>query len=345
MIVTSAPGKIIITGEHAVVYDKLGVAAAINKRSYVRVKEGKNGISIKSEQLKTQKMMKKDELLELFEKLEMLREEKNYDAIKRIAKEDKLAASFYIIANVVEKHGFKPADILIDSEVMKNLGSSSSVFSSLALAISIFLGREEPSLEEISNLAYLGDVIAHGGTPSGIDNSVATYGGFLTYRKSEGIRRLKLDFSFPLLVVDSGEPANTAEAVSYVRSQRESRKELFESVMNELDEISKEFLDYLRRKDLEGMGNCMTRYYQELRKLGISTKNLDEIVRLALENGAYGAKPTGGWWGGCCIVLSEEERIESLMEMFDAKGFKSFIVSLGEEGVRREENSSVFRKF
>ena len=336
MILTSAPGKIIITGEHAVVYDKLGVAAAINKRSYVRISEAEDGITIKSEQLKVEKRVKKQELLKLFEKLERLREEKNYDMIKKIAKEDRLAASFYIVATVVEEYEFKPANIFITSEVMKNLGSSSSVFSSLALAISIFLSGKEPPLEKVSSLTYRGDVIAHGGTPSGIDNSVATYGGFITYRKSEGIQRLKLNYSFPLLVVDSGEPANTAEAVSYIRSQKESKSKLFESVMNELDRISTDFLSCLRKRNLEGMGTCMTNYYQELRKLGISTKKLDEIVRLALENGAYGAKPTGGWWGGCCIILPQEERIQRLIEIFEKRGFKAFEVKLGEDGVRRE---------
>jgi len=81
----------------------------------------------------------------------------------------------------------------------------------------------------------------------------------------------------------------------------------------------------------------MTDYYVELRKLNISTKALDQIVKMAIKNKALGAKPTGGWGGGSVIVLAESEKnVLELIELFNKNGFDAFQTKLGVEGVRIE---------
>jgi len=335
MITTSAPAKSILFGEHAVVYDKLGIATTVDKSCTVKTGYNNEGnVLINSKGLGLEEYLSRDELFGLLKEVEELKEKKDFDRLKEVAKKDKLTPSFFVTASLMRKYGFGPAEISIETEVPKNLGSSSSTFSALALGVSKFLGRDL-SKKEISDFAYEGDVIAHGGMPSGIDNSIVTFGGYIQYRKSEGIKPLDVKFEIPLIFVDSGEPAKTAETVHYVRKQREENEKFVDSVFEKLERTSVKALDALKNQDLGSIGRLMTDCYFELRKLNISTPNLDEIIEIATKADALGAKPTGSWSGGCCIVLAKDQRqANDLMEIYKENGFGSFQAKIGVEGVR-----------
>ena len=339
MITASAPGKVILFGEHAVVYDKLGITCSFDKRCQVSTSIfNQDFISIKSENFNLNKSMEKEDLFFFLNKINNLVEKKQFKEINLIFQEDRLSPSFFVVANILDKYGFKGMEIKVNSGIPKNLGSSSAVFSALTLSILYSLGMN-PSKEEISNFAYLGDIIAHGGTPSGIDNSIVTYGSYLQYQKSKGIEILNIDFKIPLLIVNSGEDVRTGEMVSYIRNQKEQSPKVVDAVLDSLDNLSKKALIGLRDQSLHIIGELMNNYYQELRKLNISTKKLDQIVEIALNNNALGAKPTGGWGGGCCLVLMEkEEDLEKMATIFNKKGFYSFIGKTGVEGVKIIQN-------
>jgi mevalonate kinase len=133
--------------------------------------------------------------------------------------------------------------------------------------------------------------------------------------------------------VDSGTPARTGETVAYVKELKEKNPDKVNSVMNNLDEISRASLEVIKSYDLRTIGNLMVEYYNELKTLDLSTSKLDEIVNIALNNDAY-AKPTGGWGGGCCIVLSEDQKyIEKLANIYREKNYKAFQTKLGVDGV------------
>ena len=335
MITASAPGKVILFGEHAVVYDKLGIACSFDKRCQVKTSIlNKDFVSIKCENLHLNKSMQKEDLFFFLSKLNDLIDKKQFQEINQILKEDNLAPSFFVVANILNKYGFKGLDVEVNSNIPKNLGSSSAVFSALALSITHILGKDV-SKNETSNFAYLGDIIAHGGTPSGIDNSIVTYGGYLQYQKSKGIEVLNIDFKIPLLIVNSGEDVRTGEMVSYIRDQKEQSPEMVNVILNFLDDLSRKALIGLKDQNLHIIGELMNSYYQELRKLNISTKKLDRIIEIALNNNALGAKPTGGWGGGCCLVLMEkEEDLEKMTAIFNKEGFHSFAGKIGVEGVK-----------
>lgn len=359
MIITSAPGKIILFGEHAVVYDKLSIATAIDKKVRVTVNPGEEDVKIISRNFNLEKKLSGKKLFELLEKFNYLKQKKDFHKIKEMGDKDLLSPVFIVIASILRKYGFQKVNpvrknrtldqtrlfkkgpgfsnevnILIESEIPKNLGSSSAVFAAIALGISKFLGKDL-SKKEISDLAFQGDIIAHGGTPSGIDNNIVTYGGFVKYRKSEGITSLDVDFNLPLIIVDSGEPARTGETVSYIRKQREENPKFVNSVLNSLDDITKRALESLNSKNSKDLGKLMFDYYQELKKLNISTPELDKIIGIARQNRTLGAKPTGGWGGGCCLVLAKNQKeILNLMRIFKEKGFKSFQSKIGVEGVK-----------
>lgn len=335
MVITSAPGKIILFGEHAVVYNKLGIVCSIDKRCKVKIFPAKEKtIFIKSENFSLAKSLNKEKLFELFKTINNLKSKDRFSEIKKIYEKDKLSPLFFVTANIFEKYAFKGLKIKIESEIPKNLGSSSAVFSAVALAVLKFLGQS-PSKKEISDLAFKGDLIAHGGTPSGIDNSAVSYGGYLKYRKSKGIKSLKVDFKIPLLIVDSGQESKTAETVSGIRRKKKENPQFVNSVLDSLNNISEKALKALRFQKLNNLGNLMFEYYKELKKLDISTEKLDQIIEIALENKVLGAKPTGGWGGGCCLVLVENENeIANLAKVFREKGFGSFQSKIGVEGVK-----------
>jgi mevalonate kinase len=332
---TSAPGKVILFGEHAVVYDKLGIATSVDLNCNIEaIENNEDNVSLEIKNLGLKKFFTKEELFELFDLADKLKREKKFDELKYLQTKEKLNSPFFVIGSLMKKYGFMPVKLISVSEVPKNLGSSSSAFSAIALAVSKFLG-EELTKKEISDLAYDGDVIAHGGTPSGIDNSIVTYGGYIQYKKSEGVKPLDINFKLPIIFVDSGQPSKTGETVPYIRDQRNSNKEFVDNILDRLDKISIQSLGALKEQNLGLFGELMYEYYLELKKLDISTEKLDEIIEIAIKNKALGAKPTGGWGGGCCIVLvKDQEQAKKLMEVYKQNGFNSFQTKIGVEGVR-----------
>jgi mevalonate kinase len=333
-LIASAPGKVILVGEHAVVYGKLGIATSINKRCFVTVSPFKRNILITSKNLNLRKSLTMDEILNFSKKINELKIKNKFKEIKEIGKKDKLSPIYFVIGNLMHRYSFKPIKVSIESKIPKNLGSSSAVFSAIALGVSRYLGLSL-SKKKISGLTYEGDIIAHGGTPSGIDNSIVTYGGFIQYKKSEGVKRFHIKFELPLIFVDSGEPSRTADTVPYIREQREKNKAFVNSILNRLNLISINFLNALRKKRIEILGKLMYEYYLELRKLKISTRKLDRIIEIAMNSGALGAKPTGGWGGGCCIVLAKNKsHIYDLIKNYKKEKFKAFKINIGVDGVK-----------
>jgi len=335
MITTSSPGKIILFGEHAVVYNKLGIACAIDKRCKVKAFScSEKAVFIRSKNLNLTKSLEEKELFDLYENISNFIKEKNFDEIKKIYKANELIPSFFVIAHIFKKHGFKSLKIEIDSEVPENLGSSSSVFSAISFGVLKHLTKNF-SKKDVSDFAYHGDVIAHGGTPSGIDNNTVTFGGYVKYRQSKGVSLLAIDFQIPLLIIDSGEKVKTGELVAYVRNQKEKNPDFVNSVLNNLNNISERALKVLNSKELNRLGSLMTEYYEELKKLNISTSRLDKIIEIALKNKALGVKPTGAWGGGCCLALMKNEKdLLELKEIFTQNNFKSFQAKIGVEGVK-----------
>ncbi|KKL46582.1 hypothetical protein LCGC14_2344140, partial [marine sediment metagenome] len=156
MITTSSPGKIILFGEHAVVYDKLGIACSIDKRCNVKLfPSDKKVVLLNSKNLNLTRSLKEKELFDLYEEIGVFIREKNFDKIKKIYKNDELIPSFFVLASIFKKYGFKGLEIEIDSQVPKNLGSSSSVFSAISLGTLKYLTKDFSKKEPLSKRVCL----------------------------------------------------------------------------------------------------------------------------------------------------------------------------------------------
>lgn len=328
-----APGKIILFGEHSVVYDKLGIAGALGINIEMSAYNNSDGFSmIRHDNHEWDVKSTKDEITEKHKKFMEIYKEKN---IAEICKFNFRDAILIVAGEVFDRYGYKDCTVEVHKgPQLKGVGGSASIFSGMAISIAKLLGKELTK-KEINEIAYLGEVIAHAGMPSGIDNNTVVHGGYISYRKSVGVKPLQIDFRPHVVLVDSGVPANTKKTVSYVREQREADPDAVNEILDNLDRIADWALECIQKKNTEKLGSLMYDFYDELRKLKISVDELDKIIEIAKENDFLGAKPTGGWGGGICIILArDEDEVAKIRKVYEDSGFKTFVADLGVPGAR-----------
>ncbi|MGC9005687.1 MAG: mevalonate kinase, partial [Candidatus Micrarchaeia archaeon] len=216
----------------------------------------------------------------------------------------------------------------VNSELPAGAGVGSSAALAVAIAKAVNsqfkLGKSE---KEICNAAYESEKIYHG-TPSGIDNTAATYGGVIVFRKRKAgnlIKRLKLKRPFYVVIGISGKQGITKELVGMVRKKKEQNEKWFSGVLSKYARISKQALNAVQKGNLIKVGELMNENQLLLREIGVSTKELEDIVNIARANGALGAKLTGAGGGGCAIALAEnEEKARKISEAVKKAGYGSF---------------------
>lgn len=343
MAKASAPAKVILFGEHAIVYpNHTGLAGSIDRRSYVLASlNDSDYVKIETNISEKPIIIKENEISNLLQEYETLRENKAYDELKNIKKEDELSPIKIILGKMFKEYEFKGMDINIKSEIPSgsHLGSGSSVFSSIASAILSELGKET-NKERISRLTYDADVLAHGGTPSGIDNTTVTFGGLIKYEKLEDSGKfelLKIDKDIPMVVSNTDKPSNTGEMVSKVRKMLQEEPDTMK-MMDEISKISILGKDALQKGDIKYAGELMNNNQKLLIEFGLSTKEIDNIIDISSDFGAYGSKLTGAGGGGCVINLSEKPY--ELAAHISKYGYDSFVTKLGCDGVRTDMNKN-----
>jgi mevalonate kinase len=321
----SAPAKIILFGEHFVVYDKPAIVIAINKRAYVTVRPRVNGeILIKSENMEVSGIFSSDGRYQPIEG--------GLDA------ERKLKPIYTVAINLLsmsdENVGF---EIYVDSRipVAAGLGSSAAVAVASAAALGKFL-EINLSKEEIFRLAFESEKIIHG-NPSGVDPAISTYGGILAYRRSIGIERLSIDVDLPLVVGDTKIERVTGEMVSRVSKLRRRYSSIIDKVMDVGGDLVALGVKALKSGDLETLGELMNINHALLYTIGVSSDEIEKLVHAARRAGALGAKLTGAGGGGCIIALSRRVDLDRVADAIRHAGGEAFITEMTLEGVRIEE--------
>jgi mevalonate kinase len=317
----SAPGKVIISGEHFVVYGGLAVAAAINMRAYatVKLKEGGN-VKIGSKQLGTA-------------------EWQDGKLVKESAKGLGASLEAYrkMVDAILEQHGRgKGVSVLIDSQIPRasGLGSSAAIAVATAGALLDALGVGFTT-DDVINYALVAESELHY-RPSGIDPTVSAVGGIITFRRGAKPSKIEVQKGFELLVIESGRKRRTGMMVRKVAQFRELHVNLFDKLMEVSDMIAGEVELAIQNNRIERLGSLMTVSHNILRAIGVSSRELDEIVERALRAGAYGAKMTGGGGGGAVIAVASEEVVRHLVTMF-SDHYAVHRVPLPQEGAKREK--------
>jgi len=343
MIKATAPGKIIIFGEHAVVYDKLGIAAAIDLRVSCKIDKSKE---ITVENIGIFKSTAND-IRNVNIHMGTLIEKKDFPTVASILRDDPNICTKYVISQVMKKASPirrsasasdrpRPFSMKNHSPLRKGMGGSAAIFSAEAKALSKFLGVNL-SKKEISDIAYSGDVIAHGGTPSGIDNSTVTYGGYVAFKKSRGPEHLKIKSMLPLVIGDTKMPASTAQTVSMVRNLVEKGDKKVIQAIDDIEHISEQAIESIKAGDLIRVGKLMDENQKKLRVLQVSSPELERLIEAAKAAGAYGAKLSGSGGGGIMIAVCDKKNQQAVADAINRAGGEAIITQVGAEGVRIEK--------
>ena len=307
-ICAAAPGKIILTGEHFVVWGSTALAAAIDKRVTAAAEHAGE-----------------DEIVS-----------ENYGTRSKIAKG--IGKGLYPIARAIyatKEHisSKKQVRVTIRSDIRPSsgLGSSSAVAVATVASVAKALGADL-SKKEIFDLAMESERILHG-NPSGIDVAVSIYGGIILYRKGEPPKEVKVE-ECDAVVGLSGLSRRTAKMVSRVPEVRETSPNFFNALVASSSHLSMFASKSIEKRDYYDLASVMTFHNSALSWLGLSIPTTDEMIEICLENGALAAKITGGGGGGAIISIPKQGKAQEIEKALQSKGFESFSVKLPQQGLK-----------
>lgn len=284
-----AAGKVILLGEHAVVYDKHALALPLPESVIVHVTEQEEVTSLT--------------LLEQGQTTNVDLGEEGKSGI---------AAALSLIMRRLDLGGQSFA-IRIHSGIPTAMGLGSSAAFAVAI-IRAFDDLFDLRLgdRKVDQLAFDCEKITHG-TPSGIDNNLATYGEPVLFSKSSATRTkpIKLTELPPMVVAASGVRASTLEQVAGVRARYERDPALYGMLFNEMDEMSLAGAEALRNGDYQTLGVLMNICHGLLNAIEVSIPVLEKMIQIARLEGAIGAKLTGAGGGGSIVALcpGREEQV------------------------------------
>jgi mevalonate kinase len=298
MTTASAPGKIILCGEHAVVYGRPALAVPVKQvQATVTVSEdARGGVWVEAPNIGLSA------------------------PLADLPSDQPLAA---VVRSVFSALGvFRPphCTVYIQSTipVASGLGSGAAVSVAVIRALSAFLGHPLPD-DQVNILAYEAEKLYHG-TPSGIDNTVITYGRPVYFVKGKPIKTFRVGAPFTLLIGDTGVAAPTKEAVGAVRELWQAEPARWEKVFDQIGEIVWEARQAIERGDLPELGRRLDDNHTLLQILTVSSPELDRLVEAARRSGALGAKMSGGGRGGNMLALVEPQLAESVARALQAAG-------------------------
>jgi mevalonate kinase len=323
-VVASAPAKIILFGEHFVVYGEPAIVIAIDRRAYAKTEiRNDKRLYLRSANLN---------LAGYFESGAFRIEQGDLKEAKSKFEPVKLA-----VEKVLEKSGETVGiNVEINSTVpvAAGLGSSAAVVSAVTASVSALL-NVKMSKEDIFRITYEAEKVVHG-TPSGIDPAISTFGGTLLFQMDTGFKPLDAKMDIPLIIGDTGVERSTKAQVEKVRDINERYPRVIEPIMLSAREIVLKAMEALKENSLETLGDLMNINHALLYGVGVSDESLEWLINAARKAGALGAKLTGAGGGGCMIALAKNERITQVVEAIQRAGGRPFIAKKTDEGVKIE---------
>jgi len=323
-VVASAPAKVILFGEHFVVYGEPAVVLAIDRRAYAKVENRDDKrLYLRSVDLG---------LAGYFENGAFKIEQGDLrEAIMRF-EPVRLA-----VEKILEKRGKKEGlNIEINSTVpvAAGLGSSAAVVAAVTTAVGALLGVKV-SKEDIFRITYESEKIVHG-TPSGIDPTISTFGGALIFQMDTGFKALEVKTDVPLVIGNTGIERSTRFQVEKVREVRERYPQVADPIMRAAREIVLRAIEALKENDLKTLGELMNINHALLYAVGVSDESLEWLINAARTAGALGAKLTGAGGGGCMIALARNEKLAQVLESIQRAGGRPFAAKKTDEGAKVE---------
>ncbi len=295
-ITTSAPGKLLFMGEHAVVYGNPCFILSLDQRIKVTLEKSS------TDECVDQKFAAR--AVSLFRQT------------NKINQPLKLTIQSDFSANV-------------------GLGSSSAITAATVYGLHKLFFNKEPDKKELFDFCY-SVIQEVQGIGSGSDLAAAIYGGVLYFEKiGKTIEPIKTEFP-ALIVGYSGIKADTVSMINLVKEKmithKEGIEEIFRNITNLVEEAKKAILE----KDWQRTGTLMNFNQDYLEDLGVSTEKLNDMIISARNAGAYGAKLSGAGGGDCMIALASAEKRPEVEKAIEIAGGLIINAKIADEGVKCE---------
>lgn len=301
ILARSACAKIILLGEHAVVYGKPSIAVPFSTlRTFATIAASPVGSGFRIT------------AVDLDNQLTVVDQQSQ-------TVEDPLAVASW---KMFELLGISPPDANIslhsDIPIASGMGSGAALTTALLRAILHIADRTLPN-EKLNEIVYEIEKIHHG-TPSGIDNTVIVYEKPVYFVRGLEPERLKVAHPFSLVIADTGVGASTKVAVSDVRKLYDNNRLVAQQLIDSIGELVLEGRQAIEENHFVELGAIMNRNHELLKELTVSAPMLDKLVECARQAGALGAKLTGGGRGGNMICLVTPDVIGSVKSSLLANG-------------------------
>lgn len=320
-IIVSAPGKLMLFGEHAVVYGKPSIVTAVNQRLSVKA-------SLISESIFN--LNAQDVGVENYSRdLKDLGKDKVPKGAKFVEIATKNFYTKYKIRNGVR------IETVTQFKSTFGFGSSSASAVCTIKALSELFNLKLNE-KEIFKLAYK-TVLDVQGVGSGFDLAAAIYGGTLYFitggKKIEPVKIINL----PLIVGYTGVKADTATIVKEVKERFKKYPKQLKNIYSGIELIVKQAKIALQNKDFETVGKLMNLNQGYLEALGVSSEKLSFMIYAARNAGAYGAKLSGAGGGDCMIALAPPSKKKAVEEAIEKMGGQILKVEVNAKGVKNEK--------
>ena len=284
----SAPGKVILFGEHAVVYGRPAIAVPVAQAQATATISSAPpgaGIRIHAQDLGRTHLLGQptDEACEALELI--------------------------VVATLQHLDIQPPPDLEITIRstipIGSGMGSGAAVSAAMVRALAEHLAQPLPP-EEVSQLVYQTEVLYHG-TPSGIDNTVVSHAKPVYFVRGQGIEVLRVGRPFRLAIGDTGVFSPTKVAVADVRRAWEADRARYEGLFDAMGDIARQAREAITTGQVARLGPLMDQNQDLLRQIGVSSPELERLIGAALGAGALGAKLCGAGRGGNMIALVPPE--------------------------------------
>ena len=303
-------GKVILFGEHFVVHGVPGIVSAIDSTVDAEGKKIGEGITVRDER----------------------KGARGYTQKKRAEQKES-------IERMLRTMGIDPEKAILEIWLGGNLPGFSGIGASAASSVAIARAIAEEfkmdlSDEKINEIAFEAEK-AYAGTPSGIDNTAATYGGLIWFKRnlsggSDTIEKLSIRKPVEIIIGNTGIVADTKEMVAGVAARKKRNPGEYNLLFKQAEDLAFATREALEEFDLRKVGKSMNENHWLLKEIEVSCKELDYLVNLAREQGAFGAKLTGGGGGGCMVALTPGKELqEAVAAAMEKEGFKVLRTKIG----------------
>ncbi len=305
----TAPGKVILFGEHAVVYGRAAIAVPVTKvKATATVKDAppRAGCTISAPDI---------------------------GACVRLSDSPTdplaVAVSLALAETGIESEPDWQLSVSSTIPIAGGMGSGAAVSAALARAVlahSARPSRHTPDPDTVNRIVYATEKLHHA-NPSGIDNTVVVYERPVWFVRGQPPRVFDIARPFHLVIADTGVASSTGEVVSDVRRAWQQNTEEYEAIFDGIAAIAESARRAIAAGDADALGPLMQQNQRLLRHLNVSADQLDHLIAIAEEAGASGAKLSGAGRGGNLIAVVESENLEEVTEALLAGGAAGVVVT------------------